>query len=191
MRHKLRDSQGLTLVEMLCATLILIMLALLIGSGTHMATDNYRRMVLRSEMEILRSNLCDALADELRYASDIEVGADGALTSYRSGRYGEKTSLGVQTASGKRKGMVTASNTAVGEDPFLVVSSGSYGGETWAGGVDELKITYASGIFTVKLKLREMRMDGDDNREFVTNGLELLLEDTSVRCLNPKPPLAP
>lgn len=193
MRYKLRDSRGLTLVEMLCATLILIMLVLLIGSGTHMAMDSYKRMVVRSEMELLMSSLSNALADELRYASDINP-SSGTLTDYRSWRYGGSTKLSVQTGSEnkKRVGMVVAGSGAGG--PFLIVASGSYGGETWAGGVvaDGLKITYdaADRAFNVELKVQEMRLNAAGEREYVSGGLELS-QEFKVRRLNPDPSSTP
>lgn len=192
MRYKLRDSRGLTLVEMLCATLILIMLALLIGSGTHMAMDSYKRMVVRSEMELLMSSLSNALADELRYASDINP-SSGTLTDYRSWRYGGSTKLSVQPESGERGGMLVADSDAEGE-PFLIVASGSYGGETWAGGVaaDGLEITYvaADRAFNVKLKVQEMRLNADGKRGYVSGGLELS-QEFKVHRLNPDPSPSP
>ena len=68
MRKKLKDTSGLTMVEMLCAVLILILLVLMINTGIHMAIRNYYSLTSESETDLLLSSLTDSLADKLRYA---------------------------------------------------------------------------------------------------------------------------
>ncbi len=82
MRKKLKDSGGLTLVEMLCAVLILILLSLMLNTGLHMAVNSYQSITAESETQLLLCTLADAVSDELRYAHDITTGADGSLISY-------------------------------------------------------------------------------------------------------------
>lgn len=67
MRKKLRDSSGLTMVEMLCATAILVLLCLMMNTGLHMAVRSYQAVTAESETQLLLSSLSDALADKLRY----------------------------------------------------------------------------------------------------------------------------
>lgn len=67
MRKKLKDRSGLTLVEMLCATVILVLLCLMMNTGLNMAMTNYRAITAESETQLLLSSLSDALADKLRY----------------------------------------------------------------------------------------------------------------------------
>ena len=70
MRKKLKDSGGLTLVEMLCAVLILILLSLMLNTGLHMAVNSYQSITAESETQLLLCTLADA------------AGADGRLISY-------------------------------------------------------------------------------------------------------------
>ena len=42
MRSKLKDNSGLTLVEMMCAVLILVLLSLMLNSGLSMAIKTYQ-----------------------------------------------------------------------------------------------------------------------------------------------------
>ncbi len=67
MREKLRSTGGLTMVETLCAVVILILLCLMINTGIELTVKNYYALTSESETELLLVSLCDALADKLRY----------------------------------------------------------------------------------------------------------------------------
>lgn len=67
MRKKLKDTGGLTMVELLCATAILVLLILMMNTGINMAVKSYRDITAESEVELLLSSLTDALTDKLRY----------------------------------------------------------------------------------------------------------------------------
>ena len=84
MRKKLSRSEGLTLVEMLAAVVILVLLGLILNAGLHMALNSYRTMCAQSETELLLSTLLNTLADDLRYASDVEPVGD--VVRYKIGR---------------------------------------------------------------------------------------------------------
>lgn len=68
MRRKLKENGGFSIVEMLCAVVILVLLCLLINSGLSMAMKSYRDVTAESETRLLLNDLSDALADRLRYA---------------------------------------------------------------------------------------------------------------------------
>ena len=118
MRKKLREEAGLTLVEMLAATAMLMLLVMLLGTGLQMMYNTYQTMIARSEVELLLSTAVDALADDLRYARNVEGNngvhlTSGAKFSYANGRvnddeftyssdsYGEKTHFWVVAGEGK------------------------------------------------------------------------------------------
>lgn len=192
MLHKMRDSRGLTMVEMLCAAAILILLALMVNTGLHMAMDSYRRMVLHSEANLLVSTLSDVLTDELRYASNVTALSPTTI-KYSSRLYLDDTTLtvgnGNDSASaadglGKNKGQIYAKTTKGASADwklYPVLTDASYGGDTWSYGVPDggLKITIGSdNIFKVELKVQEKQPDGTFSG--------ITAEKTfSVRCLNP------
>lgn len=163
MREKLRDEQGLTLVEMLCAAAVLILLGLIVNTGLQMAVRSYRDITARSEVQLLLSTLSDALADDLRFARDVETGADGALLRYSSDSYnsGEKASLeidsGQVTANGKR-----------------VLPDGAYGNGAYT--ARKMDITYETqadgSFFTVALEVGQTEGTISAGTEF------------TVRCLS-------
>lgn len=164
MREKLRDEQGLTLVELLCTVAILILLGLVLNTGLQMAMRSYQDMTAQSEVQMLLSTLSDALADDLRYATDVHTDADGKLQSYSSDSYG--------IASLK----IDSSNGQVMANGKRVLPAGAYGNGAYRAaprdGSDDLDVTYDNGFFKVKLKVEQ------------TNGTVSAMTEFTVRCLN-------
>lgn len=73
-QRKLNSNKGLTLVEMLCSCLILVMLSTVVSTGLDMAAKSYGRMVAENEAQVLLSSVSTVLSDELRYAVDDKGG---------------------------------------------------------------------------------------------------------------------
>ncbi|MCI9330774.1 MAG: hypothetical protein HFG05_01185 [Oscillibacter sp.] len=177
MRRKVKDNSGLTLVETLCAVLILVLLSLMLNSGLSMAIKTYQGITAESETQLLLSSLSDALADKLRYCV---VYVDDA-GDYRSSSIGE-----VQAAGGK----IVVYEPDTGEEKPLL-PDGAYGnpdgfykgnyqvtmGSAAPGGADSatLKETYQkdTNSFAVKLTVKDVHLNITKTREL------------TVRCLNP------
>lgn len=159
MTRKWKDSRGLTLVEMLCAVVILVLLGLLINTGLQLAVHSYQDVTAQEELELLAASLSDALADDLRYAKTPIKEANGdTLLEYHSERYNisgttsTKLSIGKgEENGGKDKGQLYAND-------YRVLPSGAYG----SGGayvIDNLEISYADGLFTVDLTVKQAAGD--------------------------------
>jgi type II secretory pathway component PulJ len=164
MRRKLAGHEGLTLVELLAAVVILILLGLILNAGLQMAMTSYRAMIAQSETELLLSTLADILADDLRYAEDVAA-KEGMLDSYFSDSYGEGTRLRLEN------GKVYADGG--GNSGLRVLPDGAYG-LNGRYEVDAMEIGYADRVFTLKLSVKEK--DGDIHAE----------TELAVRCLNPE-----
>lgn len=164
MRKKLRDEQGLTLVEMLCAVAILMLLGLMMNTGMQMAVRSYQDVVAQSEVQLLLSTLSDALADDLRYARDVETAADGTLLSYSSDSYN----------SGGQAKLEIGGNGQVVAGGKRVLPDGAYGNGAYK--VQEMSISYQTqaggSFFTVGLKVGQAE-----------GGISAEVEFT-VRCLS-------
>lgn len=158
MRRKLKKQAGLTLVEMLCAVVILILLGLMLNTGMQMAVRSYRELIADSETQLLLSTLADALSDDLRYAQEIETDLNGNLISYQDASGGVVSLTigpdGQARAGGKR-----------------VLPPGAYGKGAYV--VKTMDISFAEGCFTVLLEVGE---------EAGSISAETTL---TVRCLNP------
>ena len=161
MARKWKDSRGLTLVEMLCAVVILVLLGLLINTGLQLAVHSYQEVTAQEELELLAASLSDALADDLRYAkTPIKAARGDTLLEYHSERYNisgttsTKLSIGKgEENGGKDKGQLYAND-------YRVLPSGAYGsGGAYIIPEDGLKITYENGLFTVDLTVKQAAGD--------------------------------
>ena len=93
MKHltrKLKSRGGMSLTELLAALAILALISLAIGAGTGAAVKVHNTSVQVSEASLLESTLTAAIADELRYATEIQPGENG---TYRSAVFGAGTQL--------------------------------------------------------------------------------------------------
>lgn len=165
MRGKARDSRGFTLVEMLCATVILVLLGLLINTGLNLAVKSYRDITAQEELELLLSTLTDALTDELHYARDVVTETDGTVKQFHSHRY--NYSGNVYTEVRPVDGKLKAGDYQMVPDG--VYSHGTYEIVT----PDGWKLSYVDGLFTVELKVQQKGGGLSAGTQF------------TVRCLNP------
>lgn len=66
LQRKLADNGGLTLIEMLCATFILILLCVMVSTGLGMAAYDYHMLTAEAETELLLNTIVTSLTDRLR-----------------------------------------------------------------------------------------------------------------------------
>jgi len=172
MREKLKDSGGVTLVEMLCAVVILILLGLMLNTGLQMAVKSYREITAESETQLLLNSLVDAIAGELRCAH--EVTGSGAGFTYNGGR-----SLSLSDGQ-----------VVVDGQQLLPTDKNGKGGAYHGGAyrVTEMNITYDKdeSCFTIT-DLRVEWKNGNISAETPAEGV-------FIRCLNPpleEPPEEP
>lgn len=161
MRKKFRSRRGMTLVEMLAASVVLILLGLMLHTGLLMAQRSSRTLTGEAENQLLLSTLSDLLSNELRYARDVAVDDSGALTRYTSVNYGRNTTLSLDA-----DGQLEAGNR-------LMLPSGAYGNGDCR--IDTCTITYSGGIFQVRLEVSDRRGTGSETT-------------FSIRCLNAEQP---
>lgn len=173
MRKKLRSERGLTLVELLCTVVILMLLGLMLNTGLQMAMRSYQDMTAQSEVQMLLSTLSDALADDLRYATDVTTKSDTEsgqklLDCYSSDSYGSSSSLTIDNGQVMANGKRVLPAGAYGNGAYKLADDDEDGN----GCADGLEITYADGLFKVKLKVEQ------------TNGTVSAGTEFTVRCLN-------
>jgi prepilin-type N-terminal cleavage/methylation domain-containing protein len=88
-----RKNAGFTLVEMLCAVIVLLLVSALMAVGVQLATKAYSREITHSEAQVLLSTLRTTVSDELRYAGTTEV--NGSTIKFFSQTYGEGAGFSV------------------------------------------------------------------------------------------------
>ena len=74
---KNRAKAGLTLVEMLCTVIIVLLFSVGLVNGMSLAVKSYQQSLMSSESQILVSTLTSIVSDELRYSGTVTAPADG------------------------------------------------------------------------------------------------------------------
>ena len=69
---KLKDKSGLTLVEMLCCVVVMLLVSIGMVNGVSLAVRNYESSLMSSESQVLCSTLTNLVSDELRYSGAVD-----------------------------------------------------------------------------------------------------------------------
>ena len=132
--NKLKNSKGLTLIEMLCVLAILVVLVMGMGATMDAGTDIYYEATFEADSASLAGILNTAMGDILRYSRDITVNQG--------------------TADNPEAGFVTSDGT------YLVSSQVGFVFSNWEYGVlDAYFYTpiYADGTSKGVLQMRNLR----------------------------------
>lgn len=135
---KLRSRLGMTMAETLTALAVFAILTVALVAGTTAAWKVYEKAVVASEARTLQSTLTQALGDELRYASNIQM--DG---KFDSETFGLKTS--VTSENGKIK---------IGKYDLLPAKAYTKGLKA------DATVTYADSFFKVELTIQHPLLPG-------------------------------
>lgn len=85
---KLKNKSGLTLVEMLCCVVVMLLVSIGMVNGVSLAVRNYESSLMSSESQVLCSTLTNLVSDELRYSGPVEW--DKEPIRFYSRTYGSK-----------------------------------------------------------------------------------------------------
>ena len=69
---KNKKTAGLTLVEMLCCVVIMLLVSIGMVNGVSLAVRNYQSSLMASESQLLCSTISSLVTDELRYAGAVD-----------------------------------------------------------------------------------------------------------------------
>ena len=83
---KNKKTAGLTLTEMLCCVVIMLLVSIGMVNGVSLAVRNYQSSLMASESQVLCSTLTSIVSDELRYAGPVDWDKDPI--SFYSPSYG-------------------------------------------------------------------------------------------------------
>ena len=73
---KNKKTAGLTLTEMLCCVVIMLLVSIGMVNGVSLAVRNYQSSLMASESQLLCSTISSLVTDELRYAGAVDWGKD-------------------------------------------------------------------------------------------------------------------
>ncbi len=80
---KLRDREGMTIVEILMAIIVLLLVTAMVTTAIDLGIKHYRRSTMRSEARVLNATLIKAVQDELRYAEEISSPAGSGIGGFK------------------------------------------------------------------------------------------------------------
>ena len=136
---KLRNQNGLTLTEMLCTVIIVLLFSSLVAVGANAAVRSFRISMADSQAQELCSTLTTAISDKLRYCT---VETDAVFIQ------------GVGYVKGPAKDIFTADSGQVylRENKLLGAYAYPEGLK-----VQEFSVTYEENVFTVKFQIEDGR----------------------------------
>ena len=135
-----RNCRGFTLVEMLCAIVVLILISGIMATGVGLGVKTLRKSLVNSESQVLCATLRTAVSDELRYAGTTTVSTTGV--TFFSQNYGEYAAYGVND-----DGQVTLKGEKI-------IPSKSYP-HGIKGEVDIISYDDQTGIFSVEVTVTD------------------------------------
>ena len=137
---KLRNQNGLTLTEMLCTVIIVLLFSSLVAVGANAAVRSFRISMADSQAQELCSTLTTAISDKLRYCT-VETDAvfiQGVGYVYRSAD---------KIFTVNDRGQVY-----LGENKFLGAYAYPEGLK-----VKDFSVIYEENVFTVKFQIEDRR----------------------------------
>ena len=137
---KLRNQNGLTLTEMLCTVIIVLLFSSLVAVGANAAVRSFRISMADSQAQELCSTLTTAISDKLRYCT---VEADNTVFIQGVG-YVEATADKIFTAD--------SGQVYLGGKKFLGAYAYPEGLK-----VKDFSVTYEENVFTVKFQIKDRR----------------------------------
>lgn len=90
---KNKAKAGLTLVEMLCTVVIVLLFSVGLVNGMSLAVNSYQQSLMSSESQVLVSTLTSIVSDELRYSGTVTVSEEDGTVHFFSRTYGEDSSF--------------------------------------------------------------------------------------------------
>lgn len=138
---KLRNQNGLTLTEMLCTVIIVLLFSSLVAVGANAAVRSFRISMADSQAQELCSTLTTAISDKLRYCT-VETDAvfiQGVGYVYRPAN----EIFTVKSDSGQ---------VYLGENKFLGAYAYPEGLK-----VQGFSVTYKENVFTVQFQIKDRR----------------------------------
>lgn len=75
---KLRSCRGMTLTEMLCSVVIVLLFSSLVAVGAGASARTYRSGMASAQAQVLESTVTAAVSDKLRYCGSVSFSEDGS-----------------------------------------------------------------------------------------------------------------
>lgn len=133
-RKKIKNNSGMTVFELLCAVLILLLVSSGMASAVSLGVRQYQKSIRDSEAKVLYSTLMTVLSNELAYTTDIRVDAvdgsgKGNVLQFQSQNYvieGNLSTLMTDESGDKGYGQILLGNSKNTSENMRVLGKAAY-----------------------------------------------------------------
>lgn len=84
---KIKSNSGMTIFELLCAVLILLLVSSGMASAVSLGVRQHQKSLRDSQSKVLYSTLMTVLSNELAYTTDIQMDTNGNVLRFQSQNY--------------------------------------------------------------------------------------------------------
>ena len=161
--RKLKNKKGFTMIEMLVCVITMVLLCMIVTTGSNLATMSMNASLFESESQMLKATLDLNLGDILRHATDVVVEENDVEKNVKSfcnsAYYVDNGHIYVETKDSGITGagyLVCSSDSDGSSRGFLVANKGIYVKEMY---VTDFKLSYDedtrvfSGSYVIVSKL--------------------------------------
>lgn len=130
-RKKLKSKAGMSLLEVLCAVLILLLVSGGMTSAVTLAVNQYQKSMRNSESQVLYSSLSTVLGHELAYTTNIKVNSleNGAVQQFLSQNFAIEHNLSTimtDNSGTNDYGQILLGNSANPEESMNILGKAAY-----------------------------------------------------------------
>ena len=166
---RLTDNRGFSLVEMLLTTLIMSLVMVVVTSGAAVAQKLYRNTMAKADAQMILSQVERYLRDDLSFADECEINADGKVKRYHKNGFWYALANGPEGKSGLSANFLyrtfDATGNAAGDDLNLLY--------------EPLSASKSDRLERVYVFVPDITYDSDENCFYVSN-LRVTLEDKTT-----------
>ena len=128
---KLKSKAGMSLLEVLCAVLILLLVSGGMTSAVTLAVNQYQKSMRNSEAQVLYSSLSTVLGHELAYTTNIKVNSleNGAVQQFLSQNFAIEHNLSTimtDNSGTNGYGQILLGNSANPEESMNILGKAAY-----------------------------------------------------------------
>ena len=165
----IRDIRGFTLSEALVTVIILLLVSAIVAAGVPAAANAYRKVVITSNAEVIRSTTMSALRNELATSKDVRIsGENGSKIFFYNEAYGSMSEISLGE-DGKimyqryaKDGLIVTNDNATADAKPLVPDKYVYPSFTSVSYNDETGVVTFHGLVVKRISNNEEMTDNTD-----------------------------
>ena len=161
--RKLKSKKGFTMIEMLVCVVTLVLLCMIVTTGSNLATMSMNASLFETESQMMKATLDLCIGDLLRHATDVKTKDDGTVEYFSNDAY--YIDDGIIEVEEKDSGIADAG--------YLVCT-------TWVDGSDSGLLVANRGIYVNGMYVRNFELKYEGDTHVFTGSYEIVSKLTSA-----------